>query len=440
MASPPLAPRRVAPAIAARAVFLMLALLLAGGGGGAVLAQRGSSGVVIMPPEQPLTSDSTPGSGLQVYLLTMGQGDAVWEKFGHNALWIRDRATGLDVAYNWGLFDFNEADFIPRFLKGSMRYSMAGFPAEPMIAFYARTDRSVWAQELELTPAEKLELLRFVEWNALEENRFYHYDYFLDNCSTRVRDALDRVLGGRIRAATDTIPTGTSYRWHTRRLTQGDLPIYTGMDLVLGQPGDQEISAWAEMFLPMKLRERLGGLTVRGVDGVERPLVRSEVQLHAAQRAPEAAAPANFVVGYLILGSVLGGVILALSFASDRGGRASRAALATIGSVWSLLGGLVGTIMILTWTVTDHTFMYRNENLLQFTPISLLLVVMLPRLFVGGLAPRAARSLAALVAGLSVLGFLLQPLPTFYQVNGEIIALALPVHLALAWAAWRAVG
>ena len=431
---PPERASRISSTVVRRIVFFLVGLLLSAG------IARLATAQLVMPPEQQFTDDSTPGARLQVFLLTMGQGDAVWEKFGHNALWIRDRSAGLDVAYNWGLFDFNEADFIPRFLKGSMRYSMAGFPAEPMIEFYARTDRSVWAQELELTPEQKLELLHFVEWNALEENRFYHYDYFLDNCSTRVRDALDRVLGGRIRAATDTIPTGTSYRWHTRRLTEEDIPIYTGMDLVLGQPGDEEISGWAEMFLPMKLRARLADITVPSAEGVERPLVKSEVAIYTAHRAPEATAPANYLVWYLVVGGLLAAIIVVLSLASDRGGRAPRAALATIGSIWSLVGGIVGLVMILTWTVTDHTFMYRNENLLQFTPLSLPLVVMLPRLFLGAVTTRTGRVLAVMVAALSVLGFVLQLLPAFYQSNGEIIALALPVHLALAWAAWRVVG
>ncbi|MHB1225669.1 MAG: lipoprotein N-acyltransferase Lnb domain-containing protein, partial [Gemmatimonadaceae bacterium] len=383
------APRPVRrPAVAAPVTRLLLVLLFA------ALASLGTvrtthaqglppGGLALPPmPRSPAPgADTTPGAGIRVYLMTMGPGDAVWEKFGHNALWIRDPSRGIDLAYNWGLFDFNEADFIPRFLKGSMRYWMEGIPAEPMIAFYARSDRSVWAQELELTPAQKLELVRFVELNALEENRFYHYDYFLDNCSTRVRDALDRALGGRIRATTDTIATGTSYRWHTRRLTQEELPIYTGMDLVLGQPGDREISAWAEMFLPMRMRDHLASVTVPGPDGVARPLVRSEVQLYAARRSPEATAPANLVLAYLALGTALAAVIAALGMAADRGGRGARVGLAVIGTMWGLVSGILGTIMVLTWAATDHSFMYRNENLLQFTPLSLLLAFLLPRLF-----------------------------------------------------------
>lgn len=438
----PCAPRPARrTAVAVPVVTLLLAIMFAAlaslGAARPASAQPLPPGGLAMPPGPAPGADTTPGAGIQVYLMTMGPGDAVWEKFGHNALWIRDPSRGIDLAYNWGLFDFNEADFIPRFLKGSMRYWMEGIPAEPMIAFYARSDRSVWAQELELTPAQKLELVRFVELNALEENKFYHYDYFLDNCSTRVRDALDHVLGGRIRATTDTIATGTSYRWHTRRLTQEELPVYTGMDLVLGQPGDREISAWAEMFLPMRLRSHLAGVTVPGADGASRPLVRSEVQLYAARRAPEATAPANLVLAYLAVGAALAAVIAALGEAADRGGRGARVGLAVIGTLWSLIGGLLGTIMVLTWAATDHTFMYRNENLLQFTPLSLLLVFLLPRLFLHDRSARLARLVAGTVAALSVLGFALQILPSFYQVNGEIIALALPVHLALAWVALR---
>ncbi|HEU4630204.1 MAG TPA: DUF4105 domain-containing protein, partial [Gemmatimonadaceae bacterium] len=238
--------RQLAGALGALLVALPLAVLAA------VLAAApaGAQPVATAPP-----ADAEPGAELTIYLVTMGPGDAIWEKFGHNAIWVHDAATGSDVAYNWGMFDFTEADFIPRFLKGSMRYWMAGYQAQPMIAAYARMNRSVYVQELALTPAQRRELRDFVVWNAQPQNAYYHYDYFRDNCSTRVRDAIDRVLGGRIRAAFDTVVTGTSYRWHMRRLTQEEQPLYTGMHLVLGQPGDRPISAWEAMFLPMKLHD-----------------------------------------------------------------------------------------------------------------------------------------------------------------------------------------
>src|SRR5919204_64489 len=73
-------------------------------------------------PQEPLTiSTAEPGSDLTVYLLTFGWGDAVWERFGHNAIWIKDRAHNTDITYNWGMFDFNQPHFIWRFVTGDTR-------------------------------------------------------------------------------------------------------------------------------------------------------------------------------------------------------------------------------------------------------------------------------------------------------------------------------
>src|SRR4029453_11507821 len=113
---------------------------------------------------------------------------------------------------------------------------------------------SVCVKRLNLPPPARLQLREFLRWNEQPENRFYHYDYYRDNCSTRVRDALDRALGGRIHEYATTRPTDKTYRFHTRRLTANDPLVYTGLLIGLGQPVDRPISAWEEMFLPLALR------------------------------------------------------------------------------------------------------------------------------------------------------------------------------------------
>ena len=172
---------------------------------------------------------ASPDTVLTVYLMTMGPGRQVWERFGHNAIWIHDPVHGTDQTYNYGLFDFHQQNFLLRFVQGRMWYWMRGYPAQSYVESYRRANRSVWVQELEIPPAARRELQRFLEWNELPENRFYHYDYYRDNCSTRVRDALDRALGGAIRGATAELPSGKTYRFHTQRLTTNDPPIYTGL-------------------------------------------------------------------------------------------------------------------------------------------------------------------------------------------------------------------
>src|ERR1044072_8123811 len=124
------------------------------------------------PPALPRSpTPALSDSSLRVILLTMGQGDEVYELFGHNALWIHDPAVRTDTVYNWGVFDFDTPGFIPRFLLGDMRYIMAGESIQNTILRYQYLKRRVWAMELDLTPAEKRSLVDFVRWNAKPENR-----------------------------------------------------------------------------------------------------------------------------------------------------------------------------------------------------------------------------------------------------------------------------
>src|SRR6478672_5406631 len=101
---------------------------------------------------QPIASapSTEPGSNLTVYLLTFGWGDVVWERFGHNAIWIKDRARGTDMTYNWGMFDFNQPHFIWRFVTGDTKYWMEPIPLAPMVRYYKQNNRSILAQELNL--------------------------------------------------------------------------------------------------------------------------------------------------------------------------------------------------------------------------------------------------------------------------------------------------
>ena len=118
-----------------------------------------------------------PGEHLTVSLITAGPGTEVWELFGHNAIWIHDRTTGRQTAYDYGRFDFAEPGFLWRFGKGRMWYWMGAADPRDMIAAYVSRDRSVWVQELDLPPASREELRRFLENNVQEANRFYRYDY-----------------------------------------------------------------------------------------------------------------------------------------------------------------------------------------------------------------------------------------------------------------------
>ncbi len=402
----------------------------------ASLGAQPSTNPVRTPPAEPAAAIAAePGSQLTVSLLTMGPGDQVWEKFGHNAIWIHDAATSTDIAYHWGVFAFGDKDFYPNFIRGKMRYLMGAFDFNETIDFYRQSNRTVWAQELNLTPAQRYSLAQFVAWNVRPENRYYRYDYFRDNCSTRVRDALDGALGGVIKRTFVNVPTSTTYRFHTERLTQDDWPIFTGTMAGLGQPTDRPITAYEEMFLPVKLKDHLQTVRVSS-SGVSVPLVKSERLLFHATRAPEDVEVRRGITGYLVMSLVVLLLVIG-AFALQSAGKPTLA-LSLI-AVWSLVAGLSGVLLAGLWAFTDHVYSYRNENLFQLNPLSLIVLVVVIRLIASrsgdaSWASRAdsARRWSLIVAALSVAGFVFQILPMFRQVNGDIIALVMPIHVAAA--------
>ena len=391
------------------------------------------------PGSEDGVGDTTDAS-LDIFLITIGPGRQVWERFGHNAIWVRDTARGVDRAYNYGMFSFEDPGFLGRFVRGEMDYWMAGFDTESMLRAYVAADRSIWVQELDLTPQQKTSLYEFLQRNERPENRFYRYDYYRDNCSTRVRDAIDRVLGGQLREESERIQTGTTYRSHFRRLMAPDPLIYAGGSFAIGPATDRPISAWEEMFLPVRMMKHLRGISVADGQGGERPLVRREFTTYVSTLEPESQAPPDWRLPFLAIGLTIAVAMVLLGHLGSRS-RGARVLAALSASTWALLLGIGGLFMLGIWFLTAHWAGYRNENLFFLNPLALGLAFVIPFGAAGRPVGRAwTRGLSAFIAAWAVLGLVVQPLPWFPQVNAEIIAAALPPTLAMTWLAFRLTG
>lgn len=376
-------------------------------------------------------AEAQPGSELTLFLVTIGPGSATWELYGHNDILIHDNRSQTDRLYSYGLFSWRQEKFLWRFVQGRMLYRVGVFEAEPRMADYVEANRSVWVQELNLSPSQRAELQAFLEWNVRPENADYPYNYYYDNCSTRVRDALDRVLGGQIEQQTE-LRKGATYRFHTLRFAGSDFWLQTGLRLGLGQPVDRPISAWEEMFLPTRLRDHIRRVRVVTPDGSVEPLVRSERTLYSSDRSPVPDNPPSWLLGYLAGGLALAGLILFFAGRSRSGPRGRRVFL-IVASLYSALIGVVGALLAFLWGFTDHFTSFRNENLIAFNPVFLVLAVLLISLALGlKRAEGPAVKLAVALAVVLLVGFVAQLLPGWIQANGELYALALPPTLALA--------
>ena len=370
---------------------------------------------------------------LRVYLVTFGPGSDPWEKFGHDCIVIEDEEAKTSLAYNWGVFSFGEGvsgflGFGVQFLRGRLLYSMQSDPTGPMIDAYKQNGRSVLIQELEMTPAQKIGLQARLIANDTEANRYYLYDYFKKNCATMCRDEIDRAVNGQIDAALTKIQTHTTYRWHDQRATADCLWLYLFLDYSLGHAVDVPLSAWDESFLPGKFAGHLRSVNVLGESGQMEPIVKLEKQLSRGTITEREVPPKSFFYYFLAGGIAAGGLLAGLALVGTRY-RLIRWLFILVAMGWSLLAGLMGSLLTYAW-FSDHLAAKWNENWFQANPLSMLLVVLIPMAYRW---PRAARWVGLIVLGLSALDLLAKITPWAWQVNGLIIAIALPIHAAVAW-------
>ena len=360
----------------------------------------------------------------RIGIATMQPGEIFFERFGHNAIVVDDPAVAEPMSYNFGFFDMGEPDFMGRFVKGDMRYYLARLPWRDDLQYYLDSGRGVSIQWLDLTPAQANAIAAALAENAKPENARYRYDYFIDNCATRVRDAIDHTLGGALKPQLTARSQGNSFRSEAVRLASPAPWMGLGFDIGLGPSSDPPISRWEEAYVPMRLAASLRQAKL--ADG--RPLVAREEQVAPHRIAPE---PAEFQrVWWRWL---LAGLVIAALWSWLQSRRPKPAAALAL-AFWGV-AALLGTVMALFWLGTEHRFAWANHNLMLLSPLSWLLLPGGWRLARG----RAAGTLfrRALIASvvLAILALFLHWSIAVPQANAHWIALLLPIHAAfgIAW-------
>lgn len=356
----------------------------------------------------------------QISLLTFQPGEVYWQRYGHNALLVRDADAGVPRVYNYGLFDFGQKHFFLNFARGRMLYRVASQSLPQTLAAYQAEGRWVFEQQLDLAPAQAQSLADFLAWNAQPENAEYRYHYFTANCSTKVRDVLDLATGGALRAQWVGAASGRSFRYEAARMMSPVPSLMLVTDYLLGAGTDAPIDRWQQAFLPEQLMTAVAELQLTTADGERRPLV-AQSGYWLTGNLPATPTQAPDLRGPL----TLAGLTLALLLAV---GRRQWWLRATMGLGLSLLAGLAGVVIAFGWGLTDHDVMANNQNLLLTLPLSLLLLPAWAR------RPRTAGrftlAVAAIIAAAPVVALLLHGLPGPAQGNAHWIGFWMPVHLA----------
>ncbi len=326
-------------------------------------------------------------SGLHFYLVTVDVGNRLWDNFGHSALRMRDERGGVDVLFNWGGFDTGGgmSGFGYRFFLGEMEYRLFTVPTEQAYALYRAERRTVREDRINLNNAQKARLYQRLMWNLEPENLAYDYDYFDDNCTTRLRDYLDEALEGRLRDQYSGM-TGITYRQVVQSHYASLSPVAMLLDIGMNSNIDRAMSEWESMFLPLNLRRRLSRMDSDAAVAGERAPLLAESRLLG-----EFAPPARQWNAYPVFAAMFALLMLWLLFASrrprssrflDAGRNPSRTlspagyrALGLLALIGSIFSGALGCLMLGSWFWSGHEDLHRNFNLLLFWPTDLFGVV-----------------------------------------------------------------
>jgi hypothetical protein len=383
-------------------------------------AALGFGEAVAAPPTQqgaPTLSDSA-----VVSVLTVLPGDRLYSLFGHTIIRFRDPETGLDVGFNYGTFDFptsvlGGAGFVARFAYGKLDYKLqaSGNPAYAVEWYADHEGRSTIEQVLDLTPVQADSLLALLVENARPENAFYRYDFFFDNCSTRPRDVLERVLGAAL--TSDVDDPGASFRHLLDPYLVANPGVDLSMDIGLGIPADRPATAREALFLPVELMKWLDAARVRNLTGTLRPLVSRTETL---TRAPGSERSGRVFPWPLLVTGVFGAGLVLLAVMDRRSGRAVRRWLD--GCVFSA-AGVAGLVLAFLVFISLHTVTKPNLNLIWALPTHLVAGGVL----LAGRNPRWVRPYMLVTLALAIL--FLAGLPFWPQ---EIPVAVIPVVVAIA--------
>jgi uncharacterized protein DUF4105 len=362
-----------------------------------------------------------------IELMTMGVGSLIWERHGHIALCVAYANPREDACYNYGVGDFaHPVGMAVGFFRGTRSFYVAKEPPENTLWVYLHFDRTVWVQPLPLDDAQKQQIIDKLEHDILKENRYYAYDHFWDNCTTRVRDIIDNATDHAL--STMQVPSdGRSFRELARPgfYGVGHLVPLIITDLAMGRVTDRVPSYWEKMYLPDYLRQAVQKKW--HIDPI--PIyVRSQCVSSSAPGCAERGAPFEDPASGRLWFLLITLLLTAPAWATRLWGRLQRTGMAIAVMPYAVLGSILWFLAI----ISPLPYVRWNESCLLFLPTDLLLVWWLSderrRKYARG---RVA--MLAVVAVLLLVGVLHQPIlyAVIWPLVPNAVAAFMPIRTTL---------
>ncbi len=300
---------------------------------------------------------------ISVYLITCGPGVATYSIYGHSALRIAIPERNSDLVYNWGVFDFATPNFAWKFAKGRLDYKLGVVSFDRFQQEYFLEQRWIQSQKINLEPDEINILFGLIAENLRPENLKYRYDFFYDDCSTRIRDLLEKSLGSKLTYPPDGKKDVPTFRDMVGKYQRPFPWLKLGVDLIMGTPGEKKASFRDKMFLPLDMQE-----------GLSEALINRNSRLIPLLQNPETvldfdspSVKQRFFISPVFVFSLLL-ILLIIFFALNKNKTAVKIADIAIFSIFSVLA----LLMIFFNFFTDHQQMKWNLNIIWLSPFVIL--------------------------------------------------------------------
>ncbi len=299
-------------------------------------------------------------SRLRISLLTCTPGDELYSIFGHSAIRIVDSNSVNDIVYNYGTFNFDDEGFYLKFVRGKLNYYLSLEQFEEFKFLYQVTNRGITEQVLNFSAEEKKNIQHALNENLREENKYYQYDFFFDNCTTRLRDIIVKA-----KSPTPVLPAVRPTHMRFRQAIHEYLDrgkqywSQLGIDILLGAPTDRIMTASEQQFLPDNLMMALDrSKNVSVVKSSE-----NLYQVNALVSQNDWFTPMVFFTALLLF------YVLVHILCHNK-----RPVLVSgMDGLLFFLTGLLGVVLIFMWTATDHSMTKNNYNLFWAIPSHLVI-------------------------------------------------------------------
>ena len=304
---------------------------------------------------------------IQISLLTCSPGEDLYSTWGHSALRVLDRSTNADLIYNYGTFDFDDPTFYSKFTRGKLLYFVSVEKFENFLEEYQYYHRGIIEQVLDLSCAEKQNLVSALAENAKDENKYYKYDFMIDNCTTRLRDIVFKNADAYVTTKNIRPNDKITFRDLIHKYLDSGCQYWSkfGIDILLGSPLDKKLTNNEAMFLPDYL--------LKGFDSsaINKKMLVSHKQEILKPARPE---PKGGLLTPFIVSIALFLVILIMSFSKNTG-----KFLSVFDFIIFFLSGTLGVFLLFMWFGTDHPECKNNFNLAWALPFHFVIVFFLFR-------------------------------------------------------------